>query len=121
LNAGAKVILLDKNEQSLNQIIKKLSSKSKDVTGLICDVLNEENLIEANEKILTKYDRIDILVNAAGGNMTGATIGLKQDFFDLKINAFREVTDLNLNGTVLPTLIFAKSMADNKSGSIINL
>jgi NAD(P)-dependent dehydrogenase (short-subunit alcohol dehydrogenase family) len=121
LNAGAKVILVDINEQALQQKMDLLSNKERDVLALQCDVLDEDNLNEVNRIILEKYGRTDILVNAAGGNMTGATIGVKQNFFDLKIEEFRKVTDLNLNGTVLPTLVFAKSMAEHKSGSIINI
>jgi NAD(P)-dependent dehydrogenase (short-subunit alcohol dehydrogenase family) len=65
--------------------------------------------------------KIDILVNAAGGNVAGATIGIDQTVFDLKFDQFKRVTDLNLNGTVLPTLIFGKTMTEQKSGSIINI
>ena len=121
LQAGAKVILLDINEQILGQKVEKLRKTSTNVLGIKCDVLNEENLREVNQKILSEYGRIEILVNAAGGNITAATIGVNQDFFDLKIDAFKKVTELNLNGTVLPTQVFARSMAENKSGSIINI
>jgi NAD(P)-dependent dehydrogenase (short-subunit alcohol dehydrogenase family) len=62
-----------------------------------------------------------IPINAAGGHLPGAIIGIDQNIFDLKIEQFKKVTDLNLHGTVLPTLIFGKSMADRKSGSIINI
>ncbi|MBI9071137.1 MAG: SDR family NAD(P)-dependent oxidoreductase [Melioribacteraceae bacterium] len=72
-------------------------------------------------KILSKFGRIDILVNAVGGNMPGATIGLCQTILDLKIEEFNKVTNLNFEGTVLPILVFGKKMADQKSGSIINI
>ncbi len=121
LNAGAKVVLLDINEKSLEQRIKSLNGKEKAVIGLKCNVLDKGNLAEVNKEILKKFNRMDILVNAAGGNMEGATIGVDQTVFDLEFEQFKRVTDLNLNGTVLPTLIFGKTMADQKKGSIINI
>jgi NAD(P)-dependent dehydrogenase (short-subunit alcohol dehydrogenase family) len=121
IQAGANVVLLDINDENLNRKVEQLQAPGAEVLGYKCNVLDEENLMDVNRRILEKFGRIDILVNAAGGNMTAATIGLNESFFDLKIDAFRKVTDLNLNGTVLPTLIFAKSMAENKSGSVINI
>lgn len=121
LNAGATVVLLARNEENLNQKVEALRRIDGAVLGLKCDVLDEENIRNANHQILAKFKRIDILINAAGGNMTGATIGVDQNIFDLEMEQFRKVTDLNLYGTVLPTLIFGKSMAGQKSGSIINI
>ena len=121
LNAGTRVILLDINEKNLDKKINELRSPKNEIIGLKCNVLDEENLRNVNEQIVSKFGRIDVLVNAAGGNMMEATIGIGQNFFDLKINEFRKVTDLNLIGTVLPTLVFGKLMADQKAGSIINI
>lgn len=69
---------------------------------------------------MAKYGRIDALLNAAGGNMAGATIGPDSTIFDLNIDAFRKVVDLNLFGTVLPTMVFADVMANQKEGAIVN-
>ena len=76
---------------------------------------------KVHAKIIDQFGRIDILINAAGGNMSGATIGENQNFFDLNMEDFKKVTDLNFNGTVLPTLVFGKTMADQGAGSIINI
>jgi len=121
LNAGAKVVLLDINKDNLSSKIKAFSKSEDDVIGLQCNVLDEDNLKQVNEEILKKFGHIDILVNAAGGNLPGATIAPNQTFFDLEIEQFKKVTDLNMIGTVLPTLVFCKTMADQKSGSIINV
>ncbi|MGH7495631.1 MAG: SDR family oxidoreductase [bacterium] len=121
VHAGAKVVLLGRNEQNLQQKVAALGKTGDEVMGLRCDVLDEQNLQNANSRVLEKYQRIDILINAAGGNMPGATIGVDQNIFDLQLEHFREVTNLNLNGTVLATLIFGKSMAAQKYGSIINV
>jgi NAD(P)-dependent dehydrogenase (short-subunit alcohol dehydrogenase family) len=121
LNAGVKVAILDINEANLKERTDELKKVNKDVAGFKCNVLDEESIQNAQAAILKEYGRIDILVNAAGGNMPGATIGVDQTIFDLKIDQFKKVTDLNLNGTVLPTLVFGKTMAEQKSGSIINI
>lgn len=121
LRAGAKVIILGTNENKLNQKVSFLRTISNDVTGFKCNVLDEKNIRNVNEQVLDKYQYIDILVNAAGGHVTKAVIGIDQSIFDLKIEDFGKVTDLNLYGTVLPTLVFGKSIAEQGKGSIINI
>ena len=121
LGSGSTVVLLDINEENLNMKVDTLRKINKNVTGLKCNVLDKENIENVRKTILNKYSRIDVLINAAGGNMPGATIGLNQNIFDLEFDQFKKVTDLNLNGTVLPTLIFGKTMAEQKEGSIINI
>jgi NAD(P)-dependent dehydrogenase (short-subunit alcohol dehydrogenase family) len=121
LKAGAKVVILGTKDEKLKHKVDELSRVSKEITGIKCNVLDEENIKNVNEEILNKYNHIDILINAAGGNVPGATIGVDQNIFSLNIDEFRKVTDLNLDGTVLPTLIFGRSMTNQKSGSIINI
>ena len=121
LDAGAKVVLLDIREDNLTKKIASIGRTGNALTGIPCDVLDESSLRRAHQEILAKFKRIDVLVNAAGGNKADATIGIDQTVFDLDIGQLKKVTDLNLNGTVLPTLIFGKTMAVQKSGSIINI
>lgn len=121
LNAGAKVVLLARNKEKLQEKVEVLSKKENEIISFKCDVLDRENIEKVHEEILKKFNRIDIIINAAGGNMPGATIGADQNIFDLKFDDFKKVTELNLNGTVLPSLIFGKSMSKQKSGSIINI
>ncbi len=121
LSSGSKVVLLDINEDNLNKKVDTLHEFNNNVSGFKCNVLDKENIEIVRKTILDKYGRIDVLINAAGGNMNGATIGLNQNVFDLEFDQFKKVTDLNLNGTVLPTLIFGKTMAEQKEGSIINI
>ena len=121
LNAGAKVVLLARDETTLNEKVEQFKKVNSDIIALKCNVLEEENIKEVNKEILDRFSQIDILINAAGGNIPGATIGIDQSVFDIEINQFEKVTDLNLKGTVMPTLIFGKSMAEQKKGSIINI
>ena len=87
---------------------------------LTTDVMNRELLEQNLADILKAYGRIDALLNAAGGNMPGATIAPTGTFFDLKIEEFQRVLELNLTGTVLPTQVFLKPMVEQKAGAIVN-
>lgn len=118
---GAKVVILDRCREAGKNLEDELKAKGYEAVSFCTDVLAKESLEETADQIVAKYGRIDILVNAAGGNMAGATIGPDQTIFDLDMEAFRKVVDLNLFGTVLPTMVFAKIMVKQKSGSIINI
>ena len=85
-----------------------------------CDVLSKKSIQDICLKIIQKWKRVDILLNAAGGNMPGATIGIDQNIFDLSIEDFEKVTELNLNGSVIPCLVFGEIMSKQGSGVIIN-
>lgn len=118
--SGVKVILLGRNTEVLNQLTSKLKNNGE-VVSFNCDVLNKDNLVEVNSKVLEQFGKIDVLINAAGGHVPGAVIGVGQSVFEMKIDDFNKVTELNLDGTVLPTLVFGKVMSEQKSGSIINI
>jgi NAD(P)-dependent dehydrogenase (short-subunit alcohol dehydrogenase family) len=121
LKVGVKVVILGTNEEKLQGKIKFLSTISNDIMGFKCNVLEESDIKNVKEKVLNNYKHIDILINAAGGHVSGAVMGIDQNIFDYKIKDFEKVTELNLYGTVLPTMIFGKSMAEQRSGSIINI
>jgi NAD(P)-dependent dehydrogenase (short-subunit alcohol dehydrogenase family) len=75
----------------------------------------------AEQKVLDRFGRIDILINGAGGNQPGATTSPMQSFFDLPEEAMQDVFNLNLMGTLLPCQVFGKRMATQKSGVILNV
>lgn len=81
------------------------------------NVLDKATLERNNEQIIAKYGKIDILLNAAGGNMASATVPPDKTIFDLDVDAVKKVTELNLFGTILPTMVFAKSMVESGKGS----
>lgn len=120
LEAGAKVAILDIREENLKARLDEFNELG-DVAGFVCNVLDETSLVEVREKVLQKWDKIDILINAAGGNIPGATIAEDQTIFDMKISDYKKVTDLNLDGTVLPSLVLGEALAKSGSGSIINI
>ncbi len=117
---GAKVVILGRNETVGNEIVKDILKKGGEAIFLKTDVLDRTLLEKNRDEILSRYSRIDALLNAAGGNMAGAIINPEQTFFDLKIEEFEKVVRLNLTGTVLPTQVFLKPMVEQKKGSIVN-
>ncbi len=117
---GAKVIILGRNEEVGKKIIDEIHQSGYDAEFMKTDVMNKEIVQKNCDDILDKYGRIDTLLNAAGGNMPGAVISPDGDFFDLKVEDFQKVLELNLTGTVIPTQIFLKPMVKQGKGSIIN-
>ena len=117
---GAKVIILGRKEEVGNQIIAEIKAEGFEAEFMKTDVLNQDAVQKNCDDILAKYGRIDTLLNAAGGNMPGAVIAPDGNFFDLNIEDFQKVLNLNLTGTVIPTQVFLKPMVAQGKGSIIN-
>ena len=107
---GAKIVILDRVEEIGKELEAELNQKTEALF-----------LVTENKKaILERFGTIDILLNAAGGNMPGATIAPDKTVLDLDVDAFKKVVDLNLFGTILPTMAFVDVMAKNKKGVIVN-
>jgi NAD(P)-dependent dehydrogenase (short-subunit alcohol dehydrogenase family) len=119
--AGGSVGILGRNEKIANERVQSIIEKGGKAIALIADVTNESQLISAREKMLTKFGKIDGLVNAAGGNIPDAVVQPEQDIFKLNVIALDEVMRLNLLGTILPTQVFGEAIKDNGSGSIVNI
>jgi len=118
---GAKVVVLARNKENGDKLVTGIKAKGFEALFLQSDV-NDKAILEQNaQDIVAKYGRIDVLINAAGGNMPGATIGPDKTIFDLDVDAFKTVVDLNLFGTVIPTMVFSKVMTEQKQGNIINI
>lgn len=117
---GAKVIILGRKEEVGNEIVEDIKKAGHDAEFMKTDVMNQELVQKNCDDIIAKYGRIDTLLNAAGGNMPGAVIAPDKNFFDLKVEEFQKVLDLNLTGTVIPTQVFLKPMVAQGKGSIIN-
>lgn len=117
----AEVVILSRNEENIKQKVEELKQLNESVIGLPCDVLDQSKLEEVKSEVLNKWGKIDVLINAAGGNMPGATINENETVFDLKVADFRKVSELNLDGSVVPSLVFGKVMGQQGYGSIINI
>jgi NAD(P)-dependent dehydrogenase (short-subunit alcohol dehydrogenase family) len=118
---GARVVILDRVREKGEEIVTAIRQEGGDALYFDSDVLDEVRLACNLEEILAARGRVDILVNAAGGNMPGATIAPESTIFDLQVDAFRKVVDLNLFGTVLPTMVFARAMVARGEGNIVNM
>jgi len=121
VGAGSKVVAIGRNQDKLNETVKELTADGGIAIGIKGNVLDVPGLRKVSDEIIAKMGRIDILINVAGGNIPGATLNPDQNFFDMDIDKWEKVTDLNMNGTVYPCFVFGKEMARQKSGSIVNI
>ena len=116
--AGAKVAVLDLRADAAESLANEIG---KDAIGVACNVLDRVDIESSAQRVLTAFGHVDILVNGAGGNNPKATTSPEQPFFNLPADALRLVFDLNLMGTILPSQVFGKIMARQKSGVILNI
>lgn len=119
--AGANVGILGRDQNKAAHIVQQITKAGGDALPLIADVLNQEQLESTREKVLDRWGTIDILVNAAGGNMPKATVNPDQSIFDVPREALEKVVDVNFLGSFYSTQVFAKPMIDKQKGSIINI
>lgn len=119
---GARVVYLGRSQDKLDAALSKCRKQTPEAQciGLIADVLDRPALERVRDEVLAKWGRIDGLLNGAGGNMPGATITPDKSFADLDFDAFQQVVDLNLHGTVLPSLVFVPAMMKQGSGAVVN-
>lgn len=117
---GAKVIILGRKEEVGKKIVDDIVAAGGQCEFMKTDVMNQAVVEKNCNDILAKYGKVDTLLNAAGGNMPGATIGPEDNFFNLKAEEFQTVLNLNLTGTVIPTQVFLKPMVKQGKGSVIN-
>jgi NAD(P)-dependent dehydrogenase (short-subunit alcohol dehydrogenase family) len=116
--AGAKVAVLDLRTDSAEALAAELDNGA---VGISCNVLERTSIEAAAQKVVDTFGRVDILINGAGGNKPQATTNPEQRFFDLPADALRWVFDLNLMGTILPSQIFGRIMAEQRRGVILNV
>ena len=117
---GAKVVYVGRNQKKVDAVMEEARKISDHCLGVTTDVLDEDGLNAGYEKVINQFGRVDALINGAGGNMPGATIGPDKEIFDLDIEDYSRVMDLNLKGSVFPTLTFAKAFKEQGNGSVIN-
>ncbi len=117
---GAKVVILGRKREVGETIVADIIQDGGEAMFLETDVLDIAKVQQNCDDILARYGRIDALLNAAGGNMPGATIAPDKTFFDLDPAQFQTVLDLNLTGTVIPTQVFLRPMAEQGRGAIVN-
>ena len=117
---GAKVVILGRRAEAGNAIVADIKAAGGEAMFLTTDVMKQDVLEQNLADIVAAYGRVDSLLNAAGGNMPGATISPDGTFFYLKPEEFQRVLDLNLTGTVIPSQVFLKQMVKQGEGNIVN-
>ncbi|MBC8588708.1 SDR family oxidoreductase [Paratissierella segnis] len=132
---GAKVAVLSLHAENAEKVASKIRENGGEAIGLACDVLDINSVKKSDEIIFEKFGAYDILLNAAGGNhpkaiTTKETLELSDlenkdesiiTFFNLDVNGFNHVFNLNFIGTLIPTQIFSKRMIGREGTTIINI
>ncbi len=119
--AGAKVGVLGRRPEKAQATVQSIEAEGGTALALPADVLDREQLEAARKAVERQWGRIDVLVNAAGGNMSSATLEPGQSFFDLPVEGMDPVVALNLKGTLLPSQVFGETMARAGRGCIVNV
>ena len=120
VGCGANVAIIARNPEKGAAVAEQLKGSGRAIVAQ-ADVLNKEELQTAVAQVTAEFGRIDCLINGAGGNSPNATTRPDQSFFDLPQEAFKYVFELNLIGTILPTQVFGKQMAEQGDGVILNV
>ena len=119
---GAKIIILGRNPSKVQKLVEEIKADGNFAVAAIADVTDEDQLTQVREEILSKdFDRIDVLINAAGGNMPGAVVTPDQTLADLSGEDVRKIVDLNYMGTFLPIKSFLPLLTKEGRGNIINI
>ncbi len=118
---GSKVAVLARGSNATEKLAEEIRGGGADSIALACDVLERDQLVDARSSIEAEWGHLDVLVNAAGGNLTSATLSPEQTLFDIDLDAFRDVVELNLLGALTPIQVFASMMAEAGRGSIVNI
>jgi len=129
---GMKVAILNRTQEKGQIVVDEIMSQGGQAVAIQCDVVNLESVRKAEQEVYQALGTCDILINAAGGNhpegiTTNEIFNISdledkevKTFFDLTLNGFEYVFNLNIIGTLLPTQVFSKRMVEN-SGNIINI
>jgi len=120
LNAGARVAVLDLDVNNARKIMSGVDS-NPDLAIEYCDVLDREKVETAMENVIKRFGNIDVLINGAGGNHPEATTDQIRTFFEIPPEAIKFVFNLNILGTIIPSQVFGRHMAETGTGSILNI
>jgi NAD(P)-dependent dehydrogenase (short-subunit alcohol dehydrogenase family) len=123
-SSGARVAVLGRREERASRVAGEIEAAGGESLALLADVLDKDRLETARGALLERWGRLDILVNAAGGNVPEATLSEGASVFGLPERALRQVMDLNFLGTLLPSQVFGEAMVqgpEEPEGCIVNV
>lgn len=133
---GARVVLIGRTREKLEKTLADIESAGGKATIALADVTDEVALTAALDHTLDTYGRVDYLINGAGGNQAAAVTGLTRfderelrndrpedvkGFFNLDMDVFHRVVEVNTMGTVIPCYVFGREMARRGEGAIVNI
>jgi NAD(P)-dependent dehydrogenase (short-subunit alcohol dehydrogenase family) len=120
-SAGARVAVLGRRAERAEEVAESIRAGGGEAVATPADVLDAGALERVREALLARFGRIDVLVNAAGGQVPAAVVTDQGTFFDLPADALREVLELNLMGTLLPCQVLGAALARQGTGAIVNI
>ena len=118
---GAKVVVLDLFLEAAQSVTREILDAEGQAIAVECDVLDRSSVERAAQVAVERFGRVDILINGAGGNKKEATTTPELSFFDLPADAVQWVFNLNFVGSLLPSQVFGKLMAEKGEGTILNI
>lgn len=119
--AGGTVGILGRNKTIAHERADNINKNGGKAVALVADVMNEQQLEAAKKQLWDTFGRLDGLVNGAGGNMPQGVLQPDEDIFKMNLEGMKQVMELNLWGTLLPTQIFGEAIAKTGKGSIVNI
>lgn len=119
--AGVRVAVISLHSASAAKVVEAIRAAGGEAIGIACDVMDRAALERAREEILSSFGSLDILINAAGGNLPRATTSAASSFFDLDVQAIDSVLGLNFTGTFQSCQVFGRSMVEQGHGCIVNI
>ena len=118
---GARMVILGRNTGKVENLVKAIKDEGGEAFPLIADVTDEAALLKSRHILLEEFGRLDILINAAGGNIKGAVVSPEQSVIDADTESLKSVMELNYLGSLLPIKIFLPLFLDREEGNIINI
>ena len=119
--AGARVGILGRRAERAEAVASDLKSKGAETLALSANVLDRDSLTAAKDAVLKQWGAVHLLINAAGGNLPAATVAASENIFGMSTQAFQQAVELNLTGTLLPSLVFGEAVVQSGGGVIINV
>ena len=132
---GAKVVLVGRTKEKLDVVYEKITNEGGTALVFPCDVTDQSSVDSLAEAVKKEFGLCDYLINGAGGNdikarptitkfdpreLTGELPDGKKGLYNIDMDAFQKVLNINTMGTVIPTLAFAKQMYEKGGGAVIN-
>ena len=118
---GASVAVLDIVEEKAKEVTDDIEESGGTALPVQCNVLDREQVQEAARTITDELGTPDVLINGAGGNKPDATTDAETEFFDIPDDAAQWVFNLNFIGTLIPSQVFGRMMAEAGEGHILNV